>query len=517
MAADSPTAHIQQLIKDGDHEAAYRAARAYLRENPHSVEGWALYARLTPDSDERYRALQRVYALAEKPHQGEWARKQLIEMQRGSLAEHGRGGLPIPVDTLLGIAAVVLTLVIVGLIAAFTRSRPSQISALPTATEVSIQQIFILTASAFPSETPTITPTGTDTATPPPTHTPRPTNTPPGTHTPTPTLTLTPTVTPRTTNTPIPSNAAFGPALELGGQVADRAVSHPDLMRSAGMSWVKFQVNFNNVSMGDVNALIQSAHAQGFRVLLSILGDYKPTTIDFTGYTAYVENAARLGPDAIEVWNEPNIDSEWPTGTLDPALYVRSMLAPAYRAIKAVDPTIIVISAGLAPTGVHTVDTVWSDEYYYRDMRSAGLTAYADCIGMHHNSMATAPDAASGHPGDDGRQHYSWYFGSTLDSTRTRVGSARPICITELGVLSPDGFSALPADWQWAAGTNASEQAAWLAEAVRMARERGYVRQIFIWNVDFTRYDVDPQAGFAILRPDGTCPACEPLQSSLSG
>ena len=32
-----------------------------------------------------------------------------------------------------------------------------------------------------------------------------------------------------------------------------------------------------------------------------------------------------------------------------------------------------------------------------------------------------------------------------------------------------------------------------------------------IWNIDFDSYDNDPQAGYAIIRADGSCPACETI------
>jgi len=38
------------------------------------------------------------------------------------------------------------------------------------------------------------------------------------------------------------------------------------------------------------------------------------------------------------------------------------------------------------------------------------------------------------------------------------------------------------------------------------------VRMLIIWNVDFTRYTpTDPQAGYAIIRANGDCPACRTL------
>ena len=58
--------------------------------------------------------------------------------------------------------------------------------------------------------------------------------------------------------------------------------------------------------------------------------------------------------DAIEVWNEVNLDREWGTQPINQqqaADYVR-LLTLAYRAAHAADPNIIVITAGLSPTGV---------------------------------------------------------------------------------------------------------------------------------------------------------------------
>jgi hypothetical protein len=41
---------------------------------------------------------------------------------------------------------------------------------------------------------------------------------------------------------------------------------------------------------------------------------------------------------------------------------------------------------------------------------------------------------------------------------------------------------------------------------------------MIIFNVDFDRYDAeDPQAGFAIIRPDGSCPACDQIATLRTG
>jgi hypothetical protein len=71
------------------------------------------------------------------------------------------------------------------------------------------------------------------------------------------------------------------------------------------------------------------------------------------------------------------------------------------------------------------------------------------------------------------------------------------------------------ASFAWARGTDNSEQAAWLSEAVRLSRSTGMVKCIIVWNIDFPRYGYDPQDGYAIIRPGGGCPACDTLHAAM--
>jgi hypothetical protein len=80
-----------------------------------------------------------------------------------------------------------------------------------------------------------------------------------------------------------------------------------------------------------------------------------------------------------------------------------------------------------------------------------------------------------------------------------------------LGYLSGEGFSGLPENFSWALGNSVQEQAQWLREARDLSVADGRVMMFIIYNVDFTSFDPtgDPQAGYAMFRPDGTCPACD--------
>ena len=313
-----------------------------------------------------------------------------------------------------------------------------------------------------------------------------------------------------TTGAPPPVIApAGGGSFELGAQT--HTLANPTLMQAAGMNWVKFQHKWG--SSDTPNALagrIQQAHANGMKVLLSIPGQNAyPSSIDFGGYVEFLRGVAALGPDAIEIWNEMNIDFEWPAGQIDPASYVNNMLAPAYNAIKSANPSVMVISGAPAPTGFDNGTNAWSDARYMAGVAAAGGGNYMDCIGVHHNAGATSPSATSGHPA--GGDHYSWYFWPTLNMYYNTFGGARPVCFTELGYLSGQDFGGVPSRFSWAANTSVAQHAQWLAEAASLAANSGKVRMMIIFNVDFTLWSDDPQAGYAMLRPDGSCPSCGPL------
>ncbi|MFZ0546650.1 MAG: LysM peptidoglycan-binding domain-containing protein [Candidatus Promineifilaceae bacterium] len=304
----------------------------------------------------------------------------------------------------------------------------------------------------------------------------------------------------------------------LGGQT--QTLSNVGRMKDAKMTWVKFQYKWGpGDDPGAVAGMISNGHNNGFKVLLSVAGrqTYPPANgIDMGAFVEFLRGVASLGgnaPDAIEVWNEQNIDFEWPAGQISPSTYVNDMLRPAYNAIKGANGNIMVISGAPAPTGFDNGNNAWADNRYVAGMAAAGGASYMDCIGIHHNSGATSPSARSGHPGGS---HYSWYFLPMVELYNGAFGGSRPLCFTEIGYLSGDGFSGLPANFAWAAGTSVAEQAQWLGEALSLSRQGGVVNMFIVYNVDFTLYEPngDPQAGYAIIRPDGSCPACATLAAN---
>lgn len=308
---------------------------------------------------------------------------------------------------------------------------------------------------------------------------------------------------------PVVSTAPIS-GFSYGGHIANLSDATIQRMREAGMTWIKKQVRYQPGV--DVTGIINAAHGAGFRVLLGIVGD--PAQVMDPGYqdafAAYLGSVAAAGADAIEVWNEPNIDREWPAGSISPQAFT-GLLRRAYAAIKAANPNTLVISGAPAPTGFFggCSGAGCDDNLFIAGMAAAGAASYIDCVGIHYNEGIVPPSATSGDPrGSSG--HYTRYLGSMITTYNRAFGGARPLCFTELGYLSPEGFAPLPGGFAWAENVTVAQQAAWLADAVRIAGSRG-ARLVIVWNVDFTTYGADPMAGYAMIRPDGSCPACAAL------
>ncbi|MDZ4770975.1 MAG: hypothetical protein SGJ24_17760 [Chloroflexota bacterium] len=313
--------------------------------------------------------------------------------------------------------------------------------------------------------------------------------------------------------------------IPVGGQMDNFDEDAATLMTATGMTWMKWQIPF---VVGDTSLItvardrVNWSHERGFLALLSVKGTKEELEAGgieyYEQYAAFVGELARLQPSAIQVWNEMNIDREWPTGQIDPRAYVE-LLRAAHEAIKAVDPSIKVITGAPAPTGAEGafgLERVWNDDRYYLGMANAGAASFADCIGIHYNEGIISPRLQGGDP----RGTYETYY---LPLMLQRAAfpfraTAVPLCFSELGYLSPDGYGTLPAGFAWGQNTSVAEQAEWLRDAIDVAAASGNVDLLIVFNVNFTRFvDGDPQGGFAIIRPDGTCPACDQIATLRGG
>lgn len=150
-------------------------------------------------------------------------------------------------------------------------------------------------------------------------------------------------------------------------------------------------------------------------------------------WAAFAAEAAARYPEArgLEIWNEPNLARFWTGEPLNPERYAE-LLVSAYDAIKATDPGMPVISAGLLPAGETSGDKMGYAEFLERAL-AAGGAGHLDAAGVHPYPFFA----------DDPVKR----VGGVLNNVRGVLAAAgegeTPLWVTEVGISTtgPDPYS----------------------------------------------------------------------------
>jgi len=343
----------------------------------------------------------------------------------------------------------------------------------------------------------------------------------------------------------------FGYGIQVHGLIGDPRHTVGVVKDKLGLTWIKQQVRWHDFSPAQgqmdwsgYDAIINAANEKGLRVMLSVVAapewaisyrDANPEGAPPDNYQDLADFLTALVQrykgkiHAIEIWNEQNLDREWDTAEgVNAARYVE-MLKVASQAIRAQDPNIIIISGALSPTGANLTDPnnpnrviVQDDFAYFQAMLQAGFLDWVDCVGAHHNGINLPPDVewqdAPAHPkaataifrGPFDNPHRSWSFKSTIWGYRDlmqQFGQTKPICVTEFGWASAEGWDTVPPGFEFAWDNSLQEQALYISRAYQMLQESDFVWLAFLWNLDFAQKDgigpTDPNAPYSILDFDG--------------
>jgi hypothetical protein len=199
-----------------------------------------------------------------------------------------------------------------------------------------------------------------------------------------------------------------------------------------------------------------------------------------------------------------NLDREWGGGPINrqtAADYVR-LLALAYKAAKAADPGVTIITAGLSPTGV-SANSAQPDDVYLRWMFESGLKGNYDVLGANANVQCPCVDSAPG--SEPGFNHPSFYF--------RRVEQLRDIMVANGDAnkqvwLMEFGWTTDPVNpgYSWYATTE-DRKAELIIRAYQFARERWspWIGVMALWTVaDPAWSSNDEQVWWSVTNPDGS-------------
>jgi hypothetical protein len=134
---------------------------------------------------------------------------------------------------------------------------------------------------------------------------------------------------------------------------------------------------------------------------------------DFVGafVTRYSSTSSIGRVNAVQMWNEQNLNIEWGGAAINQqqaAEYVK-LLKAGYEAAKAADPSVTVVTGGVAQTGTDN-DQARPDDTYVQWMYDAGAKPYFDVLGAHgHGYKApptVSPDEAEANPSYGGHRFF---------------------------------------------------------------------------------------------------------------
>ena len=299
------------------------------------------------------------------------------------------------------------------------------------------------------------------------------------------------------------------------------------VVRQAAFGWQKSLFEWRQIEgkckgcfdWSEADRVAKATQAAGLKLLVRV--DFEPDWAradhanngrpdNLQDYADFVNAvAARYKPgspygqvDAIEIWNEPNLQREWgdPVNQQSAATYVQ-MLKLAYTAIKASSPTTLVVTAGLSPTGWND-DTARPDDQYLQWMFDAGLSGNYDVLGLHGNSQVSDPTAAPGSvPGlSDG----SFYFRRVEQLRQIQVNNGdggKPVWLLEFGWTS----DAVHPAYAWFA-VSEDQKSQNLLAAFQYARANWpWLGAMFVWTLPDPSWTKDREEyWWAIANPDGS-------------
>jgi hypothetical protein len=333
-------------------------------------------------------------------------------------------------------------------------------------------------------------------------------------------------------NAPPPpvSSPDYGLSMFLWGQAAttDRDLK---IASGANFHWQKTIFQWRAIEgagkgvfdWSEADRVVKASTANGIRIIARL--DFQPDWArkdlakngppdNYQDYADFISAfATRYRPgsavgtvDAIEVWNEVNLNREWGNKAINrdqAADYIR-LLGLAYRAAHAAQPGIVVITAGLSPTGVKTSEA-WDDAEYLQWMFDAGLKGGVnyDVLGAHGNTQAPEVEAALNSL--PAFSHASFYFRRVeqLREIQVKAGDAdRQIWFLEFGWTADK----VHPDFAWFA-VSEDKKADNIVRAFAYARQRWapWIGVMTLWTLaDPGWTPADEKYWWAIDNPDGT-------------
>ncbi len=285
--------------------------------------------------------------------------------------------------------------------------------------------------------------------------------------------------------------------------------------------WKDIEPQAGQYKWEKMDAAIMAVRPYGFRLLLSVYGtpdwarvsggdptrDAPPADpATFARFMSVMLTRYNGLIGAIEIYPESNLGARWssPDG-ISPERYVE-LLKPAYAAIHAADPMVIVVGGSLAPTASNDGKIAIDDLVYYRRMYKAGAANYFDALGVRvdgHNNPPRDFVASNSVTSTTYKGNSAFYFRHYEDVRALMVENGdkdKKLWITSAGWAS--STEKVPGK-EFAMDVTEQKQAEYLVGAIELAQSQPYISTLVINNFNYSvSLESDPSSLYSMIRAD---------------
>ena len=287
------------------------------------------------------------------------------------------------------------------------------------------------------------------------------------------------------------------------------------------VKWKDIEPQAGQYKWEKLDAAMLAVRPHGFRILLSVYGtpdwariarsdptrDAPPTNpATFARFMSVMLTRYNGLVGAVEIYPESNLGARWssPDG-ISPERYVE-LLKPAYTAIHAADPLVIVIGGSLAPTASNDGKIAIDDLVYYKRMYKAGAANYFDALGARVDGHNNPPKDFVGEKTVNSttfKNNSAFYFRRYEDIRAIMAENGdknKKLWITSAGWASS---TEKVAGKEFALDVTEQKQAEYLVGAIELAQTQPYIAALVINNFNYsTSFESDPSSLYSLIRAD---------------
>ena len=322
--------------------------------------------------------------------------------------------------------------------------------------------------------------------------------------------------------TVITNNPKVGVHTRLSDEVEEWKIQRTlQMVREMGAPWIveyfpwayseprKGQYDFTHADL-----VVNHARAQGLTVIarIDLVPDWarpagSPANLlareHFADYAEFVFAFAqhfRGRIQHIQVWNEPNLTSEWGGRPADPLAYTE-LLRLTYRRAHDANPDVIVLAGALSPTLEHDPARALDDLDYLSAMYAAGARDVFDALAIHAYGYRAPADAPA---------------------SSNAINFRRAQLLRQIMVLNGDEKKAAfvtEGGWndhpRWAYAVRPAQRVEYTLAAYQIAqREWDWCQAVALWAFRFPAEQHSFQDYFSFVTPQFVAkPICRALQN----